>query len=176
MALSDDIALLSALPVFAGFEQLALRRLALSAQTRPVRAGDVLYRKGEMADGGFVIVNGEIALRDSAGQVKERARAGFLLGELALVIETEWQTTAVVEDDGAVLRLSRALMGRVLEEFPLSAAALQQAIAVQLRQLAMELDVVTRLLKSAQDAIPPSRESEETTLSGSDGGSESAKI
>ncbi|MGV6872953.1 Crp/Fnr family transcriptional regulator [Pseudochelatococcus sp. B33] len=155
MALSDDIALLSALPAFAGFEQAALRRLAISAQTRPVRAGEVLYRQGETAEGGFVIVNGEVALRDGAGHVRERAGPGCLLGELALVIEIEWQATAVVEEDGAVLRLSRALMGRVLEEFPLSASALQQAIAVQLRQLAMELDVVSRLLKSAQDAIPP---------------------
>lgn len=155
MALSDDIALLAALPAFAGFEQSALRRLALSAQTRPVRAGDVLYRQGEPAEGGFVIVNGEVALLDTAGHVRERAGAGCLLGELALVIETDWQATAVVEDDGAVLRLSRALIGRVLEEFPLSAAALQQAIAVQLRQLAMELEVVGQLLQSAQAAIPP---------------------
>ncbi len=155
MALSDDIALLAALPAFAGFEQAALRRLALSAQTRPVRAGDVLYRQGEPAEGGFVVVNGEVALLDAAGHVRERAGVGCLLGELALVIETDWQATAVVEDDGAVLRLSRALIGRVLEEFPLSAAALQQAIAVQLRQLAMELEVVGQLLQSAQAAIPP---------------------
>lgn len=161
MALSDDIALLSALPAFAGFEQAALRRLALSAQTQSLRAGQVLYRQGEAAEGGFVVVNGEIGLRDGAGHVQERVGAGCLLGELALVIETEWQATAVVEDDGAVLRLSRALMGRILEEFPLSASALQQAIAVQLRQLAMELDVVSRLLKSAHAAIPPDPAPEE---------------
>lgn len=155
MALSDDIALLAALPAFAGFEQGALRRLALSAQTRPMRAGDVLYRLGEPAEGGFVIVNGAIALRDDAGRVQERAGPGCLLGELALVIETDWRATAVAEDDGAVLRLSRALIGRVLEEYPLSAAALQQAIALQLQRLAMELDVVGRLLQSAQESIPP---------------------
>lgn len=154
MALSDDMALLSALPAFAGFEQAALRRLAQSAQTRPLRAGDVLYRQGEAAEGGFVIVNGEIALRDASGRETERAGSGCLLGELALVIETDWQTTAVVVEDGAALRLSRALIGRVLEEFPLSADALRQAIAVQLRQLAMELDIVTQLLRSAQEALP----------------------
>ena len=115
----------------------------------------MLYRQGEPAEGGFVVVNGEVALLDAAGHVRERAGVGCLLGELALVIETDWQATAVVEDDGAVLRLSRALIGRVLEEFPLSAAALQQAIAVQLRQLAMELEVVGQLLQSAQAAIPP---------------------
>lgn len=166
MALSDDIALLSAIPAFAGFEQDALRRLVLSAQTRSVQAGEALYHADEAAEGGFLVLDGEIALRDAAGETVSLAGPGCLLGEFALVIETEWQTTAVAVTDAAVLRLSRALMGRILEEFPLSAAALQQAIAVQLRQLSMELDVVNRLLVSAHGMLPPQPAGEEAGETG----------
>ncbi|MBB3808879.1 cyclic nucleotide-binding domain-containing protein [Pseudochelatococcus contaminans] len=152
MSLSDDIALLSALPVFAGFEQAALRRLAQSAQTRNIRTGEVLYRQGEPAEGGYVLVSGSLSLQDADGR-RRQVSPGSLLGEPALVIETQWLTTAVADEDSAVLRLSRALMGRVIQEFPHSAAALQQALAVPFRRLSMELDVVSRLLQSAQGAL-----------------------
>ena len=51
--LNDEIDLLAALPFFADFERDALKLIAFSADTRIVRTGDVLFRKGDPADAGF---------------------------------------------------------------------------------------------------------------------------
>ena len=54
MTLDDDIDNLARIPLFSIFEPNALRMLALSTETRLLRAGDVLFRRGEMSDGGYV--------------------------------------------------------------------------------------------------------------------------
>ena len=51
MALDDDIALLARQPLLSLMERDALRLLAFAAESRILRAGDVLFRAGEPSDG-----------------------------------------------------------------------------------------------------------------------------
>ncbi len=62
MALDDDIANLRRIPLFEDFEVEALRLLTFSAETKLLRAGDALFRRGEASDGGYILTNGSIAL------------------------------------------------------------------------------------------------------------------
>ena len=55
MSLEDDMALLARVAMLADMERDALRLLAFAAETRQLRAGDVLFRKDEMSDGGYVV-------------------------------------------------------------------------------------------------------------------------
>ena len=52
MALDDDIAILSQAPLFNLLERDALRLVAFASESRSLRAGDVLFRKGDRSDGG----------------------------------------------------------------------------------------------------------------------------
>ncbi len=51
MALEDDIAALSRAPLFGQLEMDAMRLIAFAAESRNLKAGEVLFRKGERADG-----------------------------------------------------------------------------------------------------------------------------
>ena len=129
--LNDEIALMAALPFFADFERDALRLIAFSADTRIVRAGDVLFRRGEPADSAFLMLSGTVALdaADDGGPTEAVFGRGALLGQTALIAETQRPATAVMREPGATLKITRTLMLRVLDTYPDLAKSLQRRIA-----------------------------------------------
>src|SRR5918912_821902 len=111
MALDDDIATLSRAPLFHLMEPEALRLLAFAGEHRALRAGDVLFRKGDKADGGFVVTKGAIAVDAEAGAEPFVAERGALVGQTALFSRGgERPATATARVPSAVLRISPTLM------------------------------------------------------------------
>ena len=134
MSLQDDIRNLSRLPAFRDIEPDALRLVALSAETRILRAGDILFRQGDTSDGGFIVLSGKIAL--TAG--KEPAvlvGPPILLGAAALLTETKHPATAQARQPSSVLKVPRDLYHRVLAEYPESAVRIRRDIAARLLRL-----------------------------------------
>lgn len=146
MALDRDIEPLLQHELLALLPREALRLIAFAAEPRSLRAGDLLFRKGEPADGGFLVTSGMIALdaRDDGSPTTATAGPGALVGEMALFIETPRPATAVAREAASVLKLPRQLMLRVLAEFPEAAHALQQAIGARLSALSGEIEGVRR--------------------------------
>ena len=144
MALDDDIAVLARQPLLSLLERDALRLVAFAAESRILRAGDVLFRGGESSDGAVLIVSGAVALTygEDGQPADEIAGPGALLGELALFSSAKRHVTAVAREPTQVMKLSRSVMRRVLTEFPGSAQAIADAIAERLRQFADELGPV----------------------------------
>lgn len=141
MNLEDEIDALRRLPFFAEFEPEALRLLALGAETRKLRAGDVLFRRGEDSDGGYVLTSGALALttRDDGLPAEMILRPYALLGETAVVAATSRSATAIAREPSIVLKIARALFHRVLEEHPLTAARLRRRLARRLAEFSREL-------------------------------------
>ncbi len=142
MGLDDDAAKLARNATFAALEPDALRLLAFSAETRILRAGDILFRRGEPSNGGFVVLSGSIALDASyrGAPTARILRPPALIGDLALLTETIRPATAIAREASTVLRISRPLFHRVLNEFPASASHLRQSLADRLTQFTGELD------------------------------------
>jgi CRP-like cAMP-binding protein len=128
MGLEDDIGKLARIPAFAGIEPEALRLIAFSAETRILRAGDVLFRRDEISNDGFVVLAGSIAMDAS--------------GDLALLTQTRRPATAIAREPSTILRISRLLFRRVLHEFPNSAERLRQSVSTTLLQFTGELAAV----------------------------------
>ena len=154
MGLEDDVGILARIPAFAAIEPEALRLIAFSAETRVLRAGDVLFRRDEMSNGGFVVLAGSIAM-DASGDGAAPARIvrpPGLIGDLALVTQTRRPATAIAREPSTVLGISRQLFHRVLREFPNSAEQLRQSLRTRLLQFTEELGAVRReSLTSADD-------------------------
>jgi len=151
--LNDEIALLAALPFFHDFERDALRLIAFAADTRIVRAGDVLFRKGDLADAAFLMLSGSVVLDEADDGSPSDAifGRGALLGQTALVAETRRSATAVMREPGAVLKITRTLMRRVLDTYPDRAQALQRRLAAELADtLAGVEKVVRRIVDEAE--------------------------
>ena len=68
------------------------------------------------------------------------AGPGAMLGELALIADTIRPTGAVAVEDTELVRLSRKLFHRILQEYPELAAALRDHIARDLTQMVGKID------------------------------------
>lgn len=148
MALDDDITTLSQAPLFGLLDRDALRLVAFAAENRILRAGDILFRKGDRSDGGYVVSRGAVALdaRDDGSPATFIAGPGDLIGQAALFTRIERPATATAREPSTVIRVSPSLMRRVLEEFPSAAAAMEGAIAEDLSRLVQGLEKVRRQL------------------------------
>jgi CRP-like cAMP-binding protein len=146
MGLEDDIAKLSRIPVFSVLEPEALRLIAFSAETRILRAGDILFRKDEPSNGGFAVLSGSVALdaAEPGSGTARIVRAPGLIGETALLVETTRPATAIAREPSNVLRISRQLFHRILGEFPASAENLRRSLGAKLRQFTGELAAMSR--------------------------------
>jgi CRP-like cAMP-binding protein len=141
MALDDDVRNLARNSTFSEFEPEALRLLAFSAETRILRAGDILFRRGDSGDSGFIVLSGSIALttKDDGSAAERIAGPQSLIGDLAMIAETKRQATAVAREPSSVLKISRALFHRILQEFPQSAERLRRQMAKNLQGFVGEL-------------------------------------
>ena len=148
MALEEDIATLSRAPLFSLLDRDALRLVAFAAESRKLRAGDVLFRKGDRSDGGYVVSRGAVALdaRDDGSPATWIAGEGALIGQAALFTRIERPATATAREPSTVIRVSPSLMRRVLEEFPGAAEAMHKALADDLLNLTRSLDGVRQTL------------------------------
>lgn len=154
MALEDDIAVLAQAPLLGLMERDALRLIAFAAEQRNLESGEVLFRKGDRTDGGFVVTRGTIAL-DPAGDGSRPAlitESGALIGQTALFVRSGRRATAIAREASGVVRISPTLMRRVLEEFPAGAAAIHAVIAADLTALVEGLDGVRRRLEAIDAA------------------------
>lgn len=154
MALDQDIRVLSAAEIFDQLTAEQLRLLAFGAERLQFRAGRRVYRQGERADCGFVIASGSLALtRMVEGQdaVVQQAGPGKVLGQLALITETERMTDAVAEVDCEVLRINRTLFRRMLSEYPETAAAIHAQLSQQLQSFLDEISQLEVRFRNTDD-------------------------
>ena len=151
MAIEDDISLLERVPTLGLLGRQALRILAIGAETRYVHGGELLFKAGDEADGGFVIQEGRFALSSPADRNEVTVGPCTLLGEVALFTETRRPATAKALEPSTVLRIPRPLFIRMLDSFPDAARRLREILAARLDQSTRDISN----LRSVLDAHEP---------------------
>jgi len=146
MAIDDDIAFLERVPTLSLLGRQALRILAIGAVTRQVDRGEVLFRAGEQADGGFVVQQGSFRLSQSEEGEEITVGPCTLLGEVALFAETRRRTTAEALEPSIVLSIQRPLFIRMLDSFPDAARRLRETLASRLDDATREFVKVRAFL------------------------------
>lgn len=161
MTINDDIACLEAVPTFSILGPNALRILAIGCETKPLAAGEILFKAGDPADCGYVVRDGSFRLEPvrrgpmpaAADEVAPTTIGpGGLLGEIALIIETTRPVTAIAEEPAVVMRISRHLFSKTLEGFPDAAERLRDHLAERARETAAAFSQVRAQL-GLYDAI-----------------------
>jgi CRP-like cAMP-binding protein len=153
MAIEDDIAFLDRIPTLHLLGKEALRLLAISVETIKLSRGDILFEEGQPADGGYIVVSGELVLQnanDRKGEEPTKARRGTLIGETALIAETGRSSTAIATESTIVFRVPRVVFVRILEGEPQAATALRRLIASRLARVMNDLDLVRPLFEDAE--------------------------
>ncbi|MBA8836809.1 cyclic nucleotide-binding domain-containing protein [Ochrobactrum sp. RH2CCR150] len=145
MALDDDIRILGTVGLFESFTPEQLRLLAFGTERLVLRAGRELFREGQSADCAYIVVSGNITLFHDADEGRISIRPvgpGAMLGEMALIAQTSRLTGAVAEAETEVIRISRSIFRRILEEYPEVAASLHGHISRNLLELISEIEKV----------------------------------
>lgn len=153
MSLDSDIGLLSQVPFFSDFNDDQLRLLAFGAETRMYRAKQVLFRQGDLADSGFIVVQGQVRMtisQDGMDLESEVLYPGSLIGEMALVAETRRAAMATATEDLKVIQIRRVLFRRVMDEYPELAVQVHERLASRLTNLVADLEQVRDML----DGVP----------------------
>lgn len=150
MALAQDIAILESVPLFRQLDRDALRLIAFAAEARSGQPGEVLFRRGETSDAGYVVMSGAVTVESAAGD-RSIAPRGTLIGEMALLIDTERPVTAIVTEAAQLLKISRGVFRRVLEEYPEAADALRELISRRMEETLFALGRVGDSLTAIRD-------------------------
>ena len=139
---------------FSVLESEAVRLLAFDGEEMTLEPDAELFRQGEIADGGYAVLSGSVAL-ERQGDIPTPVRlmsGGSLIGVHSLIVEGERPATATAREKSFLIRLPRRLMLRVLEAFPDSAAAFRRYIEGSLAEQAAALGRVA----DAIDAVAKS--------------------
>ena len=144
MTIDDDISFFERVPTLGPLGRAALRIIAIGADSRYVHSGEVLFRRGDAADGGFVVQEGSFSIEDNSGDGAEPMRVGpgTLLGELALITETRRPVTATALEPSTVLRIPRALFIKMLDGYPEAAKRLREVLAKRNDQATRDISTV----------------------------------
>lgn len=152
MGLREDIALLKGLSIFDGLSDDHLRLLAFGAERRKLEAGHVLFREGAAADSAFVVLSGKMRLTRDLPSGADRpigeAGAGSMLTEIAMISEATRHFTATAASDSEVMRISRVLFHRMLQEYPEVALATERRLRENFSRLTSALAGATGPLRT----------------------------
>lgn len=143
MAAEDETALMRALPIFAGVEPEALRILTFSTVSKTLRPGDVLFKKGEYSDGGYLVLDGEIEIDPTLEEIDNPPALfgkGALIGQLGLFIRLQRPGTAKAKLKTTTSFISRELMHKILISHPESAARICKNVAKDMARFVQKLD------------------------------------
>jgi CRP-like cAMP-binding protein len=147
MAIDDDIAFLERVPLLRRLGTGALRILAIGAESYALEAGQLLFTAGETADCAYIVQRGSLTLKpEPSGEDDVVAEPGTLLGESALLTETQRPVSAMAREDSIVLRISRAMFLKMLETSPDAAQRLREILAARAGQWAREIETVRAAL------------------------------
>jgi CRP-like cAMP-binding protein len=134
--------------LFQGLKPGQIAAIARQAERIVFRPGDRIIEEGREGDAAFLIVAGD-AVRTSGPEIQgaaERILPGSLIGEMAMLIDTEHTSTIVAEGSVRALKITRASLHRQMADDPSLADHFVTKILSRLHALADELRNIERVL------------------------------
>jgi CRP-like cAMP-binding protein len=127
-----EIAFLRALPLFAGLDDEALRRVDDLSVELEVPAGQVLVHAGDPGSGIFVILSGT-AVVEARGETMIEVGPGEFVGELALLVPEATRSARVrAKTDVRCLAIYAGDFHQLLQDEPRVAVAMLPVLAQRL--------------------------------------------
>ena len=108
---------LQRVPLFSGFNEDELRRVAELSRIAEAAAGTVVTQIGEPGDSFFIIIDGAVAVRTPVG-AGSQLQPGDFFGEMSLVDGEPRSATIVATTDLRLLVIDRFHFWRLLDEAP----------------------------------------------------------
>lgn len=141
MSVEQDIAILEQVPMLRALGRPILHMIAMGAENRDVAAGTMLFAPGEKVDCAYVVQRGSFALSADPGSLRRTTEAGpgTMLGEFALLSDTARPLCAIARQPSMVLRISRSMFMKILENDADAAMRLRDHVAQRAQKSVAEL-------------------------------------
>lgn len=130
--LTDDVAVLRRIPMFAEVDVPKLKLLGLASRHISYAAGDLMLRQGEDARLLCIVLTGEVEVRreTAGGPVPiTRLGAGAILGELGVVLDQPYSASVVAVSETTALEMDKAIFLDLLRQVPQLSMALIRELA-----------------------------------------------
>jgi len=136
MSIDEDIAVLEQVPMLRVLGRGVLRLIAVGAETRQVEEGEVLFRPNDRIDCAYLVQEGTFSLKVDPSESKKvmEAGPGVLLGEFALISDAVHPLSATAEATCTVMRISRSMFRKILEDDADAAVRLHDFLTRRARQ------------------------------------------
>jgi len=108
---------LERVPLFSGFAEDDLRRVAALSTILEIRAGTIVTQMGDAGDSFFIIIDGTVGVRTPVG-VGNQLHPGDFFGEMSLLDGEPRSATITATTDVRLLVVDRLHFWRLLEETP----------------------------------------------------------
>jgi len=121
MSIETELLILKRLPLFRCIVDDKLRLVVFGSERQRLREGRTLYRENQPADCAYVVLSGQIDLLRTHPEGQEHIHSvmpGAMLGEMALFAKMKRPVSAVAARESEVLRISRNILQRILDEYP----------------------------------------------------------
>lgn len=156
MTANHIIQILSHLPLFQALDPEQLSSIHGSVVEKRLEKGEVLFRRGDLANGFYVVAYGrmKLAIPSPQGQEKVVEIIGpkQSLGEAVMFLGRPFPVTAEALEDSLLLRIDKAAVDRLLAEDASFARRMLAGLSQRLHSLLQDVETYS-LRSSAQRVI-----------------------
>jgi len=135
---------LQRVPLFSGFSDDELRRVADLSRVVESPVGTLITKIGEPGDSFFVIIDGTLSVRTPVG-ASSQLRPGDFFGEMSLLDGEPRSATIAATTDVRLLIVDRLHFWRLLDETPDLTRRILTILSRRVRHLEQTLQAVLRL-------------------------------
>lgn len=157
MSLERIIRSTLAIPLFYGLSEDRMARLVGRADHVTYQPGDNLIENGEFGDAAVLVVSGHATQINalSSAPTYEAIESGALVGEMAMLVETQHHLTVTADTEVHAVKFSRDMIQDEMGADPALADHFVQRIAERLHSLAAEMRAYhTTTTGTASDDAP----------------------
>lgn len=140
--------IVSTLPLFRELDDHHLQAIVASTRKIQIAKGEMLFQKGDMANGFHFVIKGQIKLAFPSLHGNEKVVAIFgpsqTFGEAAMFLHQPYPVRAEALSNTELLQFASPMIFSLLEQDPLFARKLLAGLSLRLHQLVMDVELYSQ--------------------------------
>lgn len=153
MRLNETVALLGNVPLFSNLSQDQLKILALNGEKVIFLDGRAITKANEPGDAAYLIVSGEAERISGPAELEPGSilSSGTFIGEITMLIETDYNSTIVCRNEVRALKFRRSLIHHLIEADPSLGTGFVDVIHTRFIRFASQLKNIEREMDQTSD-------------------------
>lgn len=152
----QPIHFITQLPLFNHLPEADAQALAAEFETRPLAAGETLFRQGEPGETFYIVQSGSLSVSaqrpDGQAVALDPLGPGDCTGEMVLLSGQPYEFTATARQDSTLLRLPKAAFDRLTADHPALITTLAKALLPRIQETQASL-ALSRLFGEMDESM-----------------------